>query len=153
MAWFYCFGVAVKKFKYYSSIKDIKNCPPRINDKGLYDAPLFRFVSGRNPSEKDFIPPKIIDPARVFKGQVNRCSSYAVSFFTSFEKIKKKKNALINMMGEEGFRTKLGGYIAECHVKKDDGVLSVGGGGHADFHPYVSFKLPSRINGTIGVDE
>jgi hypothetical protein len=130
----------VTTFKYKNQISKLPNCPP-AGCAGR-QVVLFRFVRQDLQHPKNFQPPAIQDPTRIFRGDAACCSSYALSFFETPEAARAKYEGIRRRHPD--IHETLGTHLAEVSIQPDDGVLTPARSQHVDLHEYEGVNLVPR---------
>lgn len=102
----------------------------------------YRLVKDMAPSNEDFLPPAILKPTRSFKSAKQRCSGYALSFFTSAENARSMQKKLCKQL--KFFKNMK--CIAETKVTAADGKVSAADkNGHFDLHEEKHADMANSI--------
>ncbi|RQW69057.1 hypothetical protein EBB56_18590 [Halomonas sp. YLB-10] len=102
----------------------------------------YRLVPDAFPTDSEFLPPAIMKPARTFKTAEQRCSAYALSFFTSAHNARRMQAKLAKQI--KAFRRMQ--CIAETAVDPKDGKVSeVDSKGHFDLHESRDARLAHSV--------
>ena len=125
----------------------IPNCPGTASGR---DCKAYRFVHSDKAHVNNFLPLALIDPARKLPGDIERCSSYALSLYETREQAVTDYNNIKKVAKK--FPKQAGDCVAEVTLRPIDGVAtSTDHRGHFDFFPNKTVDLPSQSEwlGTI----
>ena len=97
--------------------------------------PAYRWVSGELNDRRNWEPPLVKKPARATDMKDReRCSGYALSFFTSEEMARQRHARVIKAMNAAAAAT-LGTHLAAGSIDPEDGLASAPDArGHFDLH-------------------
>lgn len=102
----------------------------------------YRLVPDAFPTDDDFLPPAIMKPERSFRSAEQRCSAYALSFFTSINSAR----AMQIKLAKQNKVFKRMQCVAEVAVEPTDGKHSQANSkGHFDLHEYENASLASAV--------
>lgn len=132
--------VIVTRLKYESKISGLPDCPP-VDCAGR-QANLFRFVREDIQHPKNFQPPAVQNPARMFRGDAACCSGYALSFFETPDVARSKYEGIKRRHPE--VHELLGTHLAEVSIHPEDGLLTPARSRHVDLHEYEGVDLAPR---------
>lgn len=129
-------------FKYQKQIENIPNCPPPACRSVNTEA--FRFVFEDTNHRNNFLPVLLINPKRQFSKNTDRCSGYALSFFSTLEKAKNRYLKLKKVNKNIG--KLLGDHIAKGFINETDGLVSeTDKGGHFDLYEFENAELKRKF--------
>jgi hypothetical protein len=127
-------------------IKEIEQCPPSQRLDNLYGTPVYRFVRTPKVDSQCFLTPMQIKPTRKLDTSHEMCSAHALSFFTTLESIKKKRDSFRKSANKNLIKS-IGDKIAECIISINDGhACSLRNDGHFDLHPYETLQIHNSAN-------
>lgn len=131
------------QLKYQNQIKDIGDCPP--SECRRMDIKSFRFVFEDISHKNNFLPVLIIKPRRKLRNEAEKCSGYALSFFSSIEKAKKRYINLKNAC--DNIEKTIGTHIALGLINKTDGLVSkINRVGHFSLHEFKDTDLKKKFH-------
>jgi hypothetical protein len=128
--------------KYDNKVRDIPSCPP--HSCGEAERAGVRYVFARD-MPRSFLPPLSMKPERALTMEdINRCDSWALSFFVSaeqarelFERIRKNSKNIHKKMGDS---------LARGEIAKSDGLCGeVDAEGHFSLHEYETARLDEKF--------
>jgi hypothetical protein len=129
------------EYKYKVELAALPDCPPSSYSPGRREA--YRFVFGQN-WRRSFLPPSRHSPRRGFRTDREKCSGWALSFFstaaqarTRFEQLIKNAPRILITVGDS---------LAVGQLEEIDGVMcSPNGIGHLELHEYKGNRLAYRF--------
>ena len=129
-------------FKHAACLSQIASCPPPSCAPVAREA--FRFVHANPDHPHNFAPVAVINPKRVLPTAELRCSSYALSFFTSKENAKKRYAELSKSI--KNIKLTIGDSVALLAISPADGVATaVSNSGHFDLFEIGECHFSTRI--------
>lgn len=127
--------------KYQKQIADIPNCPPTCRSASIVS---YRFVFEEIDHQNNFLPVLLINPKRRLTEASEKCSGYALSFFCSKEKAKRRYLQLKKR--NKNIWKVLGTHIANGFINEADGLITdISKNGHFDLYEYENVDLKSKF--------
>ena len=128
--------------KYENEVKNIPSCPPV--SCGEAEHACVRYVFAGDPS-RSFLPVLAVKPERALTmDDVNRCDSWALSFFESAEKARDLFERI--RKNSKNIHKKLGDSLARGEIARSDGLCGdVDGDGHFSLYEYESARLSEKF--------
>lgn len=110
------------RFKYYTYVHDLTDCPP--SHAYAQDLTAFRFVFNQIEDRRNFAPVYILKPKRRHASDPHykTCSGYGLSLYNSLDNACRRYADLVESV--PSFPQTVGTHIAAGQIGKDDGVVT-----------------------------
>jgi hypothetical protein len=133
-----------KNFKYYSSFKEISNCPP--DDYYEDKIKAFRWVYEPIENKENFRPQILKNPKRFNdKEDKEKCLAYSLSFFETLKAAEERFNFFFERYNNKAYKI-FGTHVAEGKLESNDGLRNdPDKKKHFSFHEYKRAKLIKKF--------